>query len=317
MTGTIVAVSSSNIISTWMGLEINLISFIPLMANKTTILSNESIIKYFLIQTIGSITFLFSNLLNSFNGLFYFIEINNFNTLIIFSLILKLAAAPLHHWIIDVIEGLSWIINILLLTWQKIAPIFILFSLLTSSVFLPIFIILSAAVGALGGVPQTSLKKIIAYSSINHMAWMFITLGLPHWVLLTYLSIYILLRVSIITIFINFNLTFINQVIINFYFKIKIIFFIPLLSLGGLPPLTGFFSKWIVIMNGTPYSILLTLILITSSLVTLFYYVQLSLSSIITISTSSKLFLYINEISPPWAIITLISRGTLPLFLLL
>lgn len=205
---------------------------------------------------------------------------SNFLNLILFSsLILKIGIAPFHFWFPNVIEGLSWIINFLLITWQKIAPLIIIS--FTINFYFFIFIFFSSIIGAMGGLNQTSLRKLIAYSSINHLAWMLSAIINNEIIWINYFFFYSLISLSIILIFFKLSIFWINQIFTNFNFKknSKLLIFIPLLSLGGLPPFLGFFPKWLVIENlliNNFFIILINLIFFT--LITLFYYIRISFS---------------------------------------
>lgn len=98
---------------------------------------------------------------------------NELSTLLItVALPLKSRAAPFHLWFPRVV-GLQWPRVIILITVQKTASLSLLPYALYSNIFpiVPAAIISSALVGAIGGINVTSLRKIIAYSSINHIAW--------------------------------------------------------------------------------------------------------------------------------------------------
>jgi NADH-ubiquinone oxidoreductase chain 2 len=106
-------------------------------------------------------------------------------------------------------------------------------------------IFLSIFTGAIRGLNQTSLRKLIAFSSINHLGWLIRNLINNENLFIIYILFYIFLSFSIVFIFFNFNIFNLNQ-IFNLKLKNKIQKFwirIPLLSLGGLPPLLGFFPK--------------------------------------------------------------------------
>jgi NADH-ubiquinone oxidoreductase chain 2 len=87
-------------------------------------------------------------------------------------LLLKVGAAPFHFWFPGVAEGLSWDNLVVLITWQKAAPFILINYTVGTSFLITTSIILSSLVGAVGGFNQVSLRKIIAFSSINHIAWM-------------------------------------------------------------------------------------------------------------------------------------------------
>nr|YP_010046699.1 NADH dehydrogenase subunit 2 [Toxorhynchites speciosus]QPJ78643.1 NADH dehydrogenase subunit 2 [Toxorhynchites speciosus] len=279
--GTLLTISSNSWLSVWMGLEINLLSFIPLMnENKKNMLMSESSLNYFLIQAYASSILLFSILLLL---LFNFNFINNnifINLMILSTLALKSGIAPFHFWFPKVMEGLNWFNNFILMTWQKIAPL-MLISYNTNYNFMFILILFSMIIGALGGLNQTSLRKLMAFSSINHLSWMLMSIMNNEFLWMMYFILYSLLSFSIILIFNKFKLYHFNQ-IYNFSLInpiIKLMIFINLLSLGGLPPFLGFFPKWMIIENLIKMDqFFLLFIAICMTLITLFYYLRMSYS---------------------------------------
>nr|AFY16845.1 NADH dehydrogenase subunit 2 [Longivalvus hyalospilus] len=289
---TLIAVSSSNWLSTWMGLEVNMISFIPLITNNKNILSNESALKYFLIQAIASCSFLTFCLLNTFNSsIISSINIPIFlNMLMSTTLMLKLGAAPFQSWFIMVMEGLTWLKSLILMTWQKIAPIFILFYI-NSPKIINLFCILSLIIGSIGGLNQTSLKKIMAYSSINHLGWMLSSIFLNKSLLIFYFFMYFLLNLFTLMNFMKINVTHFNQV----FHKNTIHFPVSLLSLSGLPPFLGFLPKWLIINNMMNLNMnMLCFIMIMTALITTFFYIRLIINSMIMINYTEKYLINMN-----------------------
>uniref|UniRef100_UPI0030E1DA23 NADH dehydrogenase subunit 2 n=1 Tax=Myiopardalis pardalina TaxID=765351 RepID=UPI0030E1DA23 len=277
MLGTMITVSSNSWLGAWMGLEINLLSFIPLMSDNN-LMSTEASLKYFLVQSIASATLLFAIILLYLNN-FPMTELNStFNNLMIYSsLLLKSGAAPFHFWFPNVMEGLSWMNALLLMTWQKIAPL-LLISYTMWNNFNLFVIITSTIIGSLGGLNQTSLRKLMAFSSINHLGWMLAAMQISESMWLTYFCFYTFLSFSLTFMFNNFKMYHINQ-LFNSFFNSKILkfaLFMNLLSLGGLPPFIGFLPKWLVIqlLVATNQYILMT-IMIMMTLITLFFYLRL------------------------------------------
>nr|YP_010471477.1 NADH dehydrogenase subunit 2 [Thienemanniella nipponica]UVG40816.1 NADH dehydrogenase subunit 2 [Thienemanniella nipponica] len=281
--GTMVSISSLSWLSIWMGLEINLLSFIPLINNKKNIFLSESSIKYFLVQAMASAIFLFSIIL------FFLMEnfemsknLNMYVNILISSLMmLKMGAAPFHFWFPSVSEGLNWMNNFFLMTWQKIAPMIITSYCLNFN-FLIFIIFCSTMVGGIGGLNQTSIRKLMAFSSINHMGWMLSSMMFNENLWLMYFLFYFLLLLNIF-LFLNINnIYYINQTFISMFSNkfMKIIFFLLLLSLGGLPPFLGFFPKWmmmeLLISNNM---FILVFFMIMFSLITLFFYIRLTYSA--------------------------------------
>nr|YP_004778151.1 NADH dehydrogenase subunit 2 [Liriomyza sativae]ADO79005.1 NADH dehydrogenase subunit 2 [Liriomyza sativae] len=277
MMGTLITVSSNSWLSAWMGLEINLLAFIPLMSDNN-LMSTESSLKYFLTQALASTVFIFSSILYLLEN-FYTVEITLMcsKILILSSVLLKMGAAPFHFWFPNVMAGLSWMNSYILMVWQKIAPFFIL----SYVMYKPLIVfcaIMSAICGAIGGFNQTSLSKLMAYSSINHMGWMLMAMMKNENLWMNYFFFYSFLNLTLIILFFMFNLSHINQL---FYLRLnsktfKFTMFLNLLSLGGLPPFLGFIPKWFIIqylVMSNQYFIML--ILIVSALISLYFYLRM------------------------------------------
>ncbi len=282
--GSLITISSSSWIGIWLGLEINLLSFIPLIIDNKNIFSSESAIKYFITQVFASIIFLFTRIfyIIKFNTFFYYYNNNYENLILNSSILLKLGAAPFHFWFPNVIEGLNWINSFIILTWQKIAPLSII-SYLNNFYLLNFFIIISALIGSIGGLNQTSLRKIIAFSSINHIRWILLRLFLNNILWNFYFFIYIIINFSIINFFKMINFFNLNQLFlsINNNNLIKYCFLINFISLGGLPPFIGFLPKWLVIENLINKNLFILFFIIIISLITLFFYTRISFSAIL------------------------------------
>nr|ARH54000.1 NADH dehydrogenase subunit 2 [Stomis pumicatus] len=284
--GTMISVSSYTWLGTWMGLEINLLSFIPLLKSKNNPYSTESSIKYFLIQTLASSMFLFSilmmmstsnlisNILNS--NMFLIMMINS-------SLLLKMGAAPFHFWFPEIIEGMNWINSLILMTWQKIAPMMLLSYTIKYSNFIIIIIILSTLIGSIGGLNQTSLRKIMAYSSINHLGWMISSFLNSEMIWLIYFLLYSFISITLISMLNMFKIFYLKQMysFMNKNILIKFSLLLNLLSLGGLPPFLGFLPKWMIIQYLSNNYMYLLFFMIMMTLITLFFYMRIMYTSLI------------------------------------
>nr|CAB4244808.1 unnamed protein product [Chrysodeixis includens] len=277
---TLISISSNSWFGCWIGLEINLLSFIPLISNSSNLLATEASLKYFLTQSIASINFLFTILIKLI--LMKNFEMNNYFIPIMMnsSMLMKMGSAPFHFWFPNIVEGLSWFNNFILMTWQKITPM-ILLSYYFNKNFIFNIIILNIIIGAIGGLNQTSLRKIMAFSSINNLGWMLMSIMISENLWMFYLMLYSFLISIMCFLFSILNMFFINQLFINnMNFFIKINLLINFMSLGGLPPFIGFFPKWIIInflINNNMY--LMTFIFILMSLIMLFFYIRIIYSS--------------------------------------
>nr|AOY36203.1 NADH dehydrogenase subunit 2 [Palpita nigropunctalis] len=276
---TLISISSNSWFGCWIGLEINLLSFIPLINYSNNILSSEASLKYFLVQSIASINLLFCIIFKMI--LMKNFEMNNILSIMInSSLLMKMGSAPFHFWFPNIVEGLSWFNNFILMTWQKITPI-ILLSYYFNKNFLIIIIIMNSIIGAIGGLNQTSLRKLMAFSSINNLSWMISSMMISENLWMFFFFMYSFMISIMCFLFYFMNLFYINQLFfININYMIKLSLLINFLSLGGLPPFIGFFPKWIIInfllMNNFFF---LTFILIMMSLIMLFFYIRILYSS--------------------------------------
>nr|AML25929.1 NADH dehydrogenase subunit 2 [Staphylinidae sp. BMNH 1274217] len=278
MIGSLISISSSSWMGMWMGLEINLLAFIPLIQEKNNAFTSESSLKYFLTQSLASVILLFSLIFMSSN-FFYMKNIDN-SILIMFNsaLLTKMGMAPFHFWFPEVIEGLNWLNCLILLTWQKIAPMVLVMYNVNFQYFFFMIIIFSMLISGMMGFNQTSLRKILAYSSINHMAWMTSAMFVSETIWLYYFIIYSILTINLVYIFNIMNIFYFNQLMIslNSNFIWKFMFSLNFLSLGGLPPFLGFMPKWFVIQGLIQNNwILLALFMVILTLLTLFFYVRI------------------------------------------
>nr|YP_009350572.1 NADH dehydrogenase subunit 2 [Cornitermes pugnax]AQP27409.1 NADH dehydrogenase subunit 2 [Cornitermes pugnax] len=290
--GVLVSVSSNSWLGAWIGLEINLMSFIPLMSNIKNMYNTEASLKYFIIQVLASATLLFLVTMKTLTEDLFSFDSNLYTSMIICTpLLLKSGAAPLHWWFPGVMEGLSWENCALLMTVQKAAPLMLMSYLIEINAFTLSIILLSTIVGSIGGLNQTSMRKILTYSSINHTGWMLIALTTSENLWLVYFTIYSMLALTVVSAIKLSGVSFINQTMMTNKETtlMKFMMFTSLLSLGGLPPFLGFLPKWIVIQamitnNMAP----LATVVVVTSLITLYYYLKISYSSFMILNTEPK-----------------------------
>nr|WMQ76585.1 NADH dehydrogenase subunit 2 [Hydora sp.] len=284
--GTIIAISSYSWMGMWLGLEINLLSIIPLLTSHKNLLSTESSLKYFVTQAMASTILLFSVIMmmtsmNSINNL----EFSQFPMMILNSALLtKMGAAPFHFWFPEVMEGLSWMNCLIMLTWQKIAPMILLMYNIKMIYFMTMIILFSMMISGFMGLNQTSLRKIMAYSSINHIAWMISSMMFLETIWLYYFVIYSIISINIILIFNYSNIFSMKQLFasLNNNMPMKLFFIMNFLSLGGLPPFLGFFPKWMTIQVMVENEfLLLPFIMVMMTLVTLYFYMRITFSTML------------------------------------
>nr|QFO87064.1 NADH dehydrogenase subunit 2 [Latreillia valida] len=299
MTGSFIAISSTSWFTAWVGLELNLMSFIPLISSKPLKTISEAAIKYFLIQALGSSIIIMSSC-------FMMMFQNMALILILLALILKMGAAPFHLWFPQVMEGIMWPQAIILMTIQKLAPMYLLSYLMEQNLIINIIIIssiISSVMGSLGGINQILLRKIMAYSSINHMAWMMSAMMISEKAWIMYFFFYSMISLSLILLF-HFNkINHLSQIVNLTFYPNFMTFTLPLslLSLGGLPPFAGFIPKWILIQYFLSMKMyFLLFFLLTSTLVTLYFYTRIFITMII-MTPNMKWIVKKNMISSNYA----------------
>nr|YP_010384963.1 NADH dehydrogenase subunit 2 [Pinnotheres excussus]UPL64960.1 NADH dehydrogenase subunit 2 [Pinnotheres excussus] len=286
--GSILAISSPSWFGAWIGLELNLMSFIPLITVKMSSYFSETALKYFLIQALGSTLLIISSFLSISTLYLSFM-------LILFSLLLKLGSAPFHFWFPHILEGLYWPQIWILSTIQKMAPLILLsYISLIPSVIKMILVasILSALIGALGGLNMLSLRKIIAFSSINHLSWMLTSIILSDSFWFIYFSIYLIILVSITSMFHKTQSFTLSDLLKPNMNKILFSIFLAcnLFSLSGLPPFLGFIPKWLLIQMLINLKLFIPLsIFLFSTLITLYFYLRIILPQLL-ISSSTMNF---------------------------
>ena len=279
-------------------MEINLFSFTPILIKKNNVkIYNSPVINYFLIQCFRTIIFVIITIFMSINlnySINFLIKI-----FIIISIIIKLGFYPFYFWIIIIIKNISWRNCFILSTLQKIIPLLIIINLWSNFSALLILNIMNRFIRTLGGINNSNLKIIIAFSSINHARWILLVIIIFESLLYLYISIYFLINLSIIILFKNFNIKSIKNIYsIKYPNFIKIIFRVNFLSLGGIPPIFGFILKWIsnLISKIGYYFYLNLILLIIISFITFFYYLFIIIPRIIFFNKSwNKYFLkFIN-----------------------
>nr|AFP16929.1 NADH dehydrogenase subunit 2 [Cerylon histeroides] len=293
--GTLISISAYSWMSMWMGLEINLLSFIPLISSYKNKFSTESALKYFITQALASIILLFSVIMiMSMNEFLPQIHEKYMILILNSSLLLKMGAAPFHFWFPQVMEGLNWNNNLILLTWQKLAPMILLMYNFSSINFLLLISIISMMIGSFLGLNQSSLRKIMAFSSINHIGWMLMSLLVNQSIWMIYFLVYTFISLSILMMFQILNIFYFSQFsfFLNKNSLIKFFFSLNFLSLGGLPPFIGFFPKWLTLNYILKEKFfLMAFLMILFTLVTLYFYIRLIFSSMTFYSLNSNSFM--------------------------
>nr|AAF18753.1 NADH dehydrogenase subunit 2 [Phymaturus palluma] len=289
-TGTIITASSHHWLLAWIGLEMNTLAIIPLISKQHHPRSTEAATKYFLTQAAASALILFSSTMNAWQtGSWDILQTTTTtsSTLLTMALAMKLGLAPAHFWLTEVMQGSTTTTAMIIATWQKMAPmalIFITMNNLSTTIML-IMAMTSTLIGGWGGLNQTQLRKMMAYSSIAHLGWMAaistIMMNLLALNLLTYLTMTITMFLSMLS---SKSKTIQDMTTTSATSPMMmIIMTLTLLSLGGLPPLTGFLPKWLILEELTTQNLIPTATLLAlSALLSLYFYLRLTYTSALT-----------------------------------
>nr|AAP22708.1 NADH dehydrogenase subunit 2 [Varanus brevicauda] len=294
--GTILATTSHHWVSTWLGLELNTLAIIPIISKTHHPRATEASTKYFLIQAASSTLFLLSGISNAFlHGTWDMTHLSNnlSSILLTTALATKLGLAPIHFWLPEVLQGVPIFTALIITTWQKIAPLAILmttWNLIPSSITLTMGL-LSTIIGGLGGLNQTQLRKMMAYSSIAHLGWMITIITIAPHLTMFNLSLYITFTSSAMLIMhLTTSKTLQNTTLISSHSPIiTSLFLLSLLSIGGLPPLSGFSPKWLILQELTLHHLTpLALTMAMMALLSLMFYLRTTYISTMTLPPSSS-----------------------------
>nr|AGR04051.1 NADH dehydrogenase subunit II [Melaniparus fringillinus] len=323
--GTTITISSNHWIMAWTGLEINTLAILPLISKSHHPRAIEAATKYFLIQATASTLVLFSSMTNAWaTGQWDITQLTHPTSCMILTsaLAMKLGLVPFHFWFPEVLQGSSLTTGLLLSTAMKLPPIALLFMTTPSlnPTLLTTMAILSAALGGWMGLNQTQTRKIMAFSSISHLGWM--TIILTYNPKLTLLNFYLYTMITA-AVFLTLNSIKAPNLptLMTSWTKapaLNATLLLALLSLAGLPPLTGFLPKWMIIQELTKQNMAPTAtIMALLSLLSLFFYLRLAYCATITLPphTTNHMKSWHNHksINPSVAILIATSMMLLPI----
>nr|AGC96581.1 NADH dehydrogenase subunit II [Miniopterus cf. arenarius VG-2013]AGC96582.1 NADH dehydrogenase subunit II [Miniopterus cf. arenarius VG-2013]AGC96584.1 NADH dehydrogenase subunit II [Miniopterus cf. arenarius VG-2013] len=288
--GTMMVMISSHWLMTWIGFEMNMLAIVPILMKRHNPRSTEAATKYFLTQATASMLLMLAIIINLLYSSQWTV-MNLYNPLssmiITLAMAMKLGLSPFHFWVPEVTQGVPLSSGLILLTWQKLAPLSVLYMIapcINHHIILTMSLV-SILVGGWGGLNQTQLRKIMAYSSIAHMGWMTAVLTYNPTMTLLNLFIYILMTLTTFMLFIM-NSSTTTLMLSHTWNKMPLITLstlIIMLSLGGLPPLTGFLPKWMIIQEITKNgNIMVATLMAITALLNLYFYMRLAYATSLT-----------------------------------
>ncbi len=306
--GMMVMASANDLITLYIGLELMSISFIILTAfEKKSIKSTEAGTKYVLLNAMSSAMLLYGmSFIYGLSGSVNFPDIINFfstgsnhamavlgSVLVISGFAFKISAAPFHMWTPDIYEGAPTPITAFLAAGSKIAAFAAIIKILmqvmqsnqSSVVALVIALsVLSMVIGNIIAVPQTNLKRMLAYSSIAHAGY--ILLGIVAYTtagisaMLYYMLLYIFANIGAfasITAFSNQTGKDDIKDLAGLWKRspfISSVLLVCLMSLAGIPPAAGFIGKFYLFTEAARQGYLwLAFVAMGMSVVSMYYYI--------------------------------------------
>nr|AAT78138.1 NADH dehydrogenase subunit 2 [Anolis sagrei]AAT78139.1 NADH dehydrogenase subunit 2 [Anolis sagrei] len=326
VTSTIITITSHHWLLAWIGLEINTLSIIPIISTTHHPRSTEAATKYFLTQAAASALILFSSMINAWEtGTWDITQLSSTpsHILLTVALAMKLGLVPMHFWLPEVLQGSTLMTALIITTWQKIAPMTLIYLTINSlsTMILLLMGLMSTVIAGWAGLNQTQTRKIMAYSSIAHLGWMITISSIMTNLMVLNLVIYLIMTSALFQALIFSKSKTIQDTTTTWALSpvIATITMTLLLSLGGLPPLTGFLPKWLILEELVTQNLIPTAtVMALSALLSLFFYLRLAYTTTLTLSpnttsTKFKWRLKLDQPTPLMLITATTSTFLLPL----
>lgn len=305
-----IMVSAGDLLTLYVGLELNsLAAYVLASLLRADDRSAEAGLKYFVLGSLASGILLYGiSLTYGFSGATGFDAIRTAYAhglsvgatfgmvLILVGLGFKISAAPFHMWTPDVYEGAPTPVTTFFATAPKVAALGLLMRVSLEAfgaqpdAWRQIIIaasLLSIVIGALGAIGQDNIKRLMAYSSINNVGFMLIGLAAGTRAgaaaMLVYLAIYVAMSVAGFVAVLLLRDAEGNQVesiadlggLSRTRPGLAAALAAVMFSLAGIPPLFGFWGKFVVFQAAVQANLLaLAAIGIAASVIGAFYYLK-------------------------------------------
>ena len=316
--GTNIMISANHAMVLYLGLEIHSLSIYALVAMyRGSLFASEAGVKYFILGSLASVLFLLgcSYLYGTTHSL-YFHEIKEASihaphlsgafilgsVLVLVAFLFKVGAFPFHQWMPDAYQGAALPVTVLLATVSKIAGIailirfvmdpFVTFFTRADTEFILMFVSgFSMLIGAILPLTQTSIKRLLGYSSIGHIG--FILMGLLGSTTygvgasIFYSFVYALSNILLLGTLALCAASF--KTLDNDDLKIDdlsglskkcpefaVMISVALLAMAGIPPVVGFFPKLILLQTTLQNGYFaLSMIAVVSAIISVYYYLRI------------------------------------------
>lgn len=246
------------------------------------VIEGESVIKYFIIQVVGS-CFLVVGVLMCVNWRFLSVR----GAIIIAGLLTKLGCFPFHFWVPTVIRGLSWSGCFILSVVQKIIPLWLMCNISLRGkelMVVEIFGCCSCIVGCLGGLGVLNYRVLLGYSSLIHLGFIILICCVSLNSFWFYLFVYALLNFCLMRSLSILGLYHFIDLIKESELKtLDQIWWVRIyvLSLAGLPPFSGRIIKVYFLLVCWGLMPLGCVICVMASAVSLYYYLRVVINILI------------------------------------
>lgn len=310
--GMMIMIGAEDFLTLFMGIELQSLALYILVGfRRDHAPSSEAALKYFVLGVVSSGIFLLGvSYLYGVSGSIAFEAIGDTlrvmtplppvalfgSVLVILSLFFKLSLVPFHLWVPDVYEGSPTVVTTFLSTLPKLAVLGVFFNLLTSiflihlpltQTLIAVAAVLSMVLGALGGLLQTNVKRLMGYSAIGNMGYAMIGFLLPTpagaYTAFVYASIYIITTFAFFACLCYLQDRERHIVVVEDLSGlwsrapgVSIVMLLLLFSLAGIPPLAGFMGKLYVFRSGLEAGFTLVAVVgVLTSVIAAGYYLRL------------------------------------------
>jgi NADH-quinone oxidoreductase subunit N len=309
--GMMVMVSASNLMTLYLGLELQSLALYVLAAfARDNLRSSEAGLKYFVLSGLASGLLLYGiSLVYGFSGTMDFRTLHQALmtpaaappglivgiVFILVGLSFKISAVPFHMWTPDVYEGAPTPVTMFFATGPKVAAMALLLRVMGTSFaelvpawqsLIVLMSIASMVLGSFAAIGQRNIKRLMAYSSIGHMGYALIGLavGSSDGVrgVLVYMTVYVLMTAGAIACIMAMkrNGQPVEQIadlsgLASTDPGLAMAFSVFMFSLAGIPLMAGFFAKlyiFLAAVKGGLYT--LAVIGVLTSVVGAFYYIR-------------------------------------------
>ena len=309
--GMMVMVSSGDLITLYLGLELQSLALYVLAAfRRDSARSTEAGLKYFVLGALASGLLLYgASLVYGFAGTTRFVGIAatvqdgqlSIGLLMglafmLAGLAFKVSAVPFHMWTPDVYQGAPTPVTAFFATAPKVAAMALLARLVHDAFggapgdWAQILAFLAAAsmfVGAIGALLQTDIKRLMAYSSITHMGFALVGLAAGNetgvQATLLYMAVYVVMSVGVFAFILSMRREGRPVVSISDLHMLSrsqplvaLALLVLMFSLAGVPPLVGFWAKFSVLAAAVGAGLVwLAIAGVIASVIGAFYYLRI------------------------------------------